>query len=213
MIHTYIADVTPLLEEAVYEAFYKKAPDWRKEKAARLRTAQGRAQSIGVWRLFEMACEEVGVDEQYPYNLSHSGTYVLCALSDKMNKKVKVGCDIEIIEELRINVAERFFTERENERIRAAKTEGERRDLFFRFWVLKESFMKATRLGMALDTRAFEIELPNYGNPILAYKPQEFSETYYYKEYEARGVEAKAAICTTEEIIAKELRIMELVNS
>ena len=43
-------------------------------------------------------------------------------------------------------------------------------DAFFRYWVLKESFMKAVRLGMKLDTRKFEIEFDKEDHPVLVKK-------------------------------------------
>ena len=36
------------------------------------------------------------------------------------------------------------------------KDEKEQAEWFYRFWVLKESFMKATRRGMGLDMRTYE---------------------------------------------------------
>ena len=47
MIQTWIADVTPLLNEEIYYVYYRKAPHFRKKKADRLKQQEGRALSIG----------------------------------------------------------------------------------------------------------------------------------------------------------------------
>ena len=53
MVQVWFADITPLLIEETYRRYYQKAPAWRKEKADPYRFARGRAQSIGVWRIWE----------------------------------------------------------------------------------------------------------------------------------------------------------------
>ena len=64
----------------------------------------------------------------------------------------------------------------------SGKTPEERADIFYRYWVLKESFLKATRFGMKLSLDSFEIRLGN--PPVLIRKPDLFRQDYYYREYE-----------------------------
>ena len=88
--------------------------------------------------------------ENIYFNLSHSGKMVLCAISD-----MEVGADIEIIDaEIDLNIAKNFFYNREYESIMNAQDPA---DEFFRYWVLKESYMKYTGLGMNLELDSFEI--------------------------------------------------------
>jgi 4'-phosphopantetheinyl transferase len=74
------------------------------------------------------------------FNLSHSGKMVLCAISDK-----EVGADIEYNDSaIDLNIAKNYFYNSEYDNIMNAKNPS---DEFFRYWVLKESYMKYTGLG------------------------------------------------------------------
>ncbi len=207
MVKVWLADVAPLLEEHIYHQYYRELPAWRREKADKLRYAKGRAQSVGVWSLWSRVKERYGLLEDTVFNLSHSGSYVLCAFSGKA--RAKVGCDLEEIVEFRESVARRFFCQSEYEHI-MANDEAGRVQMFYRYWVLKESFMKATRQGMALDMRMFEIAFNEKGRPILVRKPKEYPEEYVYMEYEKENVNARIAICTTDDEIDDKLHVMRL---
>lgn len=88
--------------------------------------------------------------ENIYFNLSHSGKIVLCAISDK-----EVGVDVEYIDsEIDLNIAKHYFYNREYENIMNA---DDKSDEFFKYWVLKESYMKYTGLGMNLKLDSFEI--------------------------------------------------------
>ena len=88
--------------------------------------------------------------ENIYFNLSHSGKMVLCAISD-----MEVGADIEYIDsEIDLNIAKHYFYNSEYENIMNAEN---RADEFFKYWVLKESYMKYTGLGMNLPLDSFEI--------------------------------------------------------
>lgn len=88
--------------------------------------------------------------ENIHFNLSHSGKIVLCAISDR-----EVGADVEYIDpEIDLNIARHYFYNSEYENIMNAKS---RQEEFFKYWVLKESYMKYTGLGMNLKLDSFEI--------------------------------------------------------
>lgn len=88
--------------------------------------------------------------ENIYFNLSHSGKVVLCAISD-----MEVGVDVEYIDhEIDLNIAQNYFYNREYENIMNAEN---RPDEFFKYWVLKESYMKYTGFGMNLKLDSFEI--------------------------------------------------------
>lgn len=210
MIRTYLMDVTPLYEEEVYYKYYSQIPDWRKQKAARMVKVAGKAQSVGAWVLFEKVRKLLALGDSPLYNLSHSGNYALCAVSDDNDESIKVGCDIEMLGEIQLNVAKRFFTVAEYENIISYQNPELQNQLFFRYWVLKESFMKATRQGMKLDTRSFQIAFDSRDVPFLCKQPEEFPQQYYYKEYSENGVNAKIAVCTTEANIADTLEVVRL---
>lgn len=202
MIQTWIADVTPLLDERIYRKYYDRLPKWRKEKADTLKNLK-RAQSVGVWALYQSMKETYGFSEETVYNLSHSGRYALCAVDTGRNGKngrgrsVKLGCDVEMIKGIRAGVARRFFCPKEEAYIMAQETEEKRAEEFYRYWVLKESFIKAVREGLRLELRSFEIRIVN-GKPELIRQPEEYPETYYYKEYVLEAGDAKCAVCSTD---------------
>ena len=165
----YAADVTPLADDALYSLAYAAASPARREKADRYRFMKDRQLSLGAEALLRHAlcCAELGTNsidfdygpEKKPYlksggiffNLSHSGIWVVCAIAE-----CEVGCDVEKIAPIDLKLARRFLPE-EAEDIYAQPTEAEKLDLFYRYWTLKESFMKATGLGMALPLDAFRI--------------------------------------------------------
>ena len=206
MVRAWLADITPLLIEETYQKYYKRLPGWRREKADRMRMKNGRAQSAGVWSLWSRVKEMYGLPGDAVYNLSHSGSCVLCAFSDRPG--VKVGCDLEKAGAFREAVARRFFCPREYEHIMREKEE-DRAQLFYRYWVLKESFMMATRQGMALALDSFEIGWEEQG-PVLVRKPAEYMEDYIYQEYAGGESNMKIAVCTTDQEIDRELHILML---
>lgn len=197
MIKTWVANIRPLYEEACYQTYYSRAPEFRKEKADKLRNRQARVQSIGVWALYAQMEKEYGFGEDAAFNFSHSGEYVLCSVEvDPLKNGIKVGCDIEQIKESNLEIAQRFFCRSEYELIRNEREEGKRRDLFYRYWVLKESFMKATGKGLALGMDTFEIVLGN--PPVLVKQPEGYPEQFTYREFETMDKEYKIAVCSTD---------------
>ena len=168
MIRTWLADIRALYDEECYQKYFAALPAFRQEKARKLLFQKDRAQSAGAWLLLEEIRKRYKISDRAVYNLSHSGDYVLCSIDTDAREGVQLGCDIE--------------------EARAEK--------FCRYWVLKESFMKATRKGMALKMSSFEILLSN--PPRLIKKPEEFEETYYYCEYPLEGFPYRIAVCSND---------------
>lgn len=206
MIRTWITDVSVLESEKKYNDCYRILPPERKEKADRRQTPEGKWQSVGAGVLLERMRKRYDPEGKAVYNLSHSGMYALCSLEDDLEQKVRVGCDVETIKNYREKVAKRFFTEEEFRAVEACENIEEKKEMFYRFWVLKESFMKATRLGMALSPREFEIALCKDGARLLG-RPEEFPEAFYYREYEAEGIQAKIAVCASRDDFEPELHV------
>jgi len=94
------------------------------------------------------------------FNLSNSLGLVVCAVTHGP----EIGVDVEpfaragTIEE----VAERFFSARELEQLEPLHGE-ERRERGLTLWTLKEAYMKARGLGMALPTRLFSFVFEDGG--------------------------------------------------
>lgn len=206
MVRAWIADVTPLYDKDCYKYYYRQLPDFRKQKADALRHMETKAQSAGVWILWEKIQAYYDLPGSSVFNFSHSGRYVMCAAAiDRTD--VKVGCDVEKTGEFREKAARRFFCQEEYEEIMKGHTEKERTDRFYRYWVLKESFIKATGRGMGLPLSSFCIKL---GSPsMLIRKPEEYPEHYYYTEFEIKDMPYRFAVCSTDDKMDTELH-MEL---
>lgn len=207
MIRTWIADITPLYDETCYRKYYEQLPKFRQMKADRLKLSGDRARSAGAWILYQRIREKHAVPEEAVYNLSHSGDYVLCSVDMDARRGVRLGCDIEKVNRENLKLARKYFCPEEYEDIAACASPQERAERFCRYWVLKESFMKATRKGMALGLSSFEIRLGS--PPILLRHPEEYEGPYYYQEYEADGLPYRIAVCSSDPQIDPKLQ-MEL---
>lgn len=206
MVRAWIAEVTPLSDKACYEYYYGLLPRFRQEKADALKQENAKWQSVAAWTLWEKIRAEYDLSESSVFNLSHSGSWVMCAAEDG-GKKVKLGCDIERIGAVREGVARRFFCKEEYDQIFEQCSKEEQRETFYRLWVLKESFLKATREGMALPMDSFCVHLSD--PPQLIRQPARYAERYYYREYAVAGMPYKMAVCSTDEEIEGEIH-MEL---
>lgn len=85
------------------------------------------------------------------YNLSHSGDYIVVAFSH-----LEVGIDIEQKKKARMEVARRFFHPAEIQCLQSLAGD-EQDDLFFRYWSVKESFLKYTGSGLSSPLSGFEV--------------------------------------------------------
>ena len=208
MVRVWIADIRELLIEETYQAYYNKVPAWRKEKADKYVNRDDRARSVGAWILWQNMQRKLNIPEGAVYNLSHSGNYVLCACSDQNG--VQVGCDVEMKKKLHMGIAKRYFCTGEYEQLVSAADETEKTDWFYRFWVLKESFMKATREGMKLDMRTYEFMWDRFGNPYLSKQPCEYQDHYICREYLSEQGDARVAVITTDSEIEGSLHEVRL---
>ena len=90
------------------------------------------------------------------FNLSHSGGLMVAAVCLDWS----IGVDIEK-EDLRLHpleIAERYFCDREREEIAKADTSA-RLQVFFQLWTAKEAVLKATSLGLAIELSKLEVGL------------------------------------------------------
>lgn len=86
------------------------------------------------------------------FNISHSGDYVVCAVSDR-----EIGIDIEKRAKARMEVAGRFFHKREVLALNAL-ADDERNNLFYDYWSVKESFLKYIGTGLARPLDSFLVQ-------------------------------------------------------
>lgn len=85
------------------------------------------------------------VNAPLQFNISHSGNYVFCGVSNQ-----EIGVDIQKIQgEHVLRLAKRFFAEPECRALEACRDEELRRKMFFRMWVRKEAYGKLIGDGIA----------------------------------------------------------------
>ena len=89
-------------------------------------------------------------NEAFKYNISHSGKYAVCAFADK-----EIGIDIENNINVNLDVAKRFYTKQEYINIISIKSENTQIDTAVKYWVMKESFVKAVGMGLRIPLDSF----------------------------------------------------------
>lgn len=210
-ITLYFADITPLTEPEKFRQIYRNLSAERKQKADTLQDFNHKCQSVGAGILLEQALTSQGLNladfefhyqaNHKPYlqncpfhfNLSHSGKYVICALSTE-----PVGCDVEQIRPVDIKIAKRFFAPGEYQKILNEPDTNRQTELFFTFWVLKESFIKALGTGLHTPLNSFEVTLePKISIP---------QNTTYLFSMPAFDPAYKCAVCGT----SKNIQISEI---
>jgi 4'-phosphopantetheinyl transferase len=91
-----------------------------------------------------------GPSAEIKFNLSHSGSWILCGISNN-----ELGVDIQKIGEFKLNIAKRFFALREyNSLLCLAKGDATKR--FYEYWALKESYIKAVGKGLSIPLNTVE---------------------------------------------------------
>ncbi len=87
------------------------------------------------------------------FNISHSGQWVVAAVGEST-----LGVDVEQIQAIDLEIAERFFSARETEYI-LCQPPTNRLTAFYRIWTLKESYIKAVGKGLSIPLDSFSFEL------------------------------------------------------
>lgn len=93
------------------------------------------------------------------FNLSHSGPYALCAVSDE-----KIGADIETIRPRRALLQCKALSEPERQWLHAR---GGRWEDFYTLWTLKEARVKQSGTGLDRPPRAIAVPLLSPGETAL----------------------------------------------
>ena len=198
----YKLNIEELENAQIFENLYAGLSENRQRKIDSMRQQKGKLLSLGAGVLIDRGLKEYGLREarvrtafgenekpyfpDYPdihFNVSHSEKMVLAVFSD-----TEVGCDIEHVAPIKMKIAKRFFCPSEYEFI-MQQEEEKRLETFYRFWTLKESFMKATGLGMKLPMDSFCVRL---GEEIRV-EHQLNGAKYHMKEW-GEG-EYRAAVC------------------
>lgn len=195
----YIADVLPLKELCRLQKYLKDVSPDRQKRAARLKSLDLKALSVGAEVLLLKAVEQFfGIRDQlkqskddqgkpffpeYPnvhFNLSHSGNFVVCAVSDHL-----VGVDIEQANRVNLELAKRFFHTGEL-RWLLSLPEEEQKKASCDLWSIKESYMKYIGKGFGLPMKDFEVKIkgPFPRNMEVSIFEKEQRKKVFIKKYE-----------------------------
>ena len=110
-------------------------------------------------------------DKGLCFNISHSGDYVVVAISDS-----QVGCDIQEVRPYNPKVAGRNYCQRETDLIENSHSKDE---AFIRLWALKESVLKYTGKGLSGGLSTYDF------SPYIAQESFEtFGCNFYVKKIE-----------------------------
>ena len=165
MLRVYYAHIGAL----DYRSALSKLSADRIQRLESIRAELNKKQSAGVELLLNLAVRELRPETKPPldivrgengkpalrdgglhFSLSHSGAWVLCAVSDG-----ELGADIQEQRPFDERLARRFFTSEELDYIHGSPDQDY---AFSQIWALKESFSKALGLGLRLPLRAFSLD-------------------------------------------------------
>ncbi|MCQ2455144.1 MAG: 4'-phosphopantetheinyl transferase superfamily protein [Clostridia bacterium] len=163
----YALDVTAFEDKAVFEKIYNTLSAERKKKIDCLKQENDKRLSLGAGILLKFALKKAGIENfdivkgengkpylknsKIYFNLSHSKKMAVCIVAP-----FEVGCDIEKIDKANIKIAKNFFDENEYKDI---ITSDDKNDKFYRYWTLKESFIKAVGCGFKIPLKDFRISI------------------------------------------------------
>ena len=160
-IRLYIMRTDGLDDPGEHEEWEAELPAGRWQKAVLPLRIEDRRNSAGAGWLLRYVFEKEGVPfvrdsvtlgphgkpchEALHFNLSHSGSYVICAVGEG-----EIGCDIQKIRPCRESMVRRFFAPDEQEYILSVQGK-ERDERFILLWSRKESFLKMTGEGLTRE--------------------------------------------------------------
>lgn len=194
--YLYIVSIKSLDYKDKYEEAYNNLSNQRKQKVNKLISLDDKKRSVLAEMLLRKALDDLFITSNFEYgyneygkpflkdnknihfSISHSGEYVICVLS-----KNEVGCDIQEIKDVNIKGISKYFTD--NEYI-SIKNSPNQKELFYRYWVAKESYMKLIGKGYTINSKEFEISI---NTEILLNN----SNKYFFKEIYIN--EYKCCIC------------------
>lgn len=126
-----------------------------------------------------------GIDFQF--SLSHSGTYALCAYSDR-----NIGADLQQIKE-KIPEKTKKILSKDEEIFLVKFAAQERTQLFYRLWARKESLIKWDGRGLRLPLQ----EISFVKNGALTDTLEWEGKTLYFREYPK--IDENYAVCVCRE--------------
>ncbi len=168
MIHVFYCISGERLDDNLYNYFLNKLPAFYQEDIAKFRKWEDRQHRVFGKLLLIKGLEFLGLNaysvnqlqftklkrpyfnESIDFNISHSGEYVVCAISTI----AKVGIDIEEIKDIPLTDFTDQFSVEEMGSI--LKSKNELRS-FYSLWTKKESFLKAIGTGLHVPLNKVQV--------------------------------------------------------
>lgn len=151
------------LKESDYRSWFLEADSERQAAVLKMKTSLAQKQSLCADHLArKMLAGDISpselqfrrspcgkpeaVNTSLHFNLSHSGNFVLCAVSEN-----EIGADIEFLRPVSPKLPARICTEAEKEYV------GNDEQLFLQVWTVKEALAKFYGKGLRLDMRKLQV--------------------------------------------------------
>ncbi len=168
MIILFYYKITNRLEAAVFKNLLQQIPLLLQQKILKYRNWQDAERSLAGNILLLKGLEYIGrkytlndlkytefqkpyFDDAISFNISHSGEYVICALSETY----KVGVDVEAIKDIPIHDFMNLFAKQEWEEV---INTSNKLHAFYTLWTKKEAFLKALGCGLSQPLNEVVIE-------------------------------------------------------
>ncbi len=163
----YYFDIEPLRNKAVFEKELENITEGRIERIEKAQATADKLRLMGSGLMItfiktkyfvdsDVAVDKHGkpyfVNSDLKFNLSHSGRFVVAAVSD-----YEVGIDIQKKKADKHRIAEKNFLQGECAYINAGANDEERHQRFCEIWTLKEAYLKNIGMGLRKPLNSFEI--------------------------------------------------------
>lgn len=133
--------------------------------------------------------------KDYHFNISHSGGYVLCGISQS-----DIGVDIEEIKDVDFRISKYVFSESEQKIIDSS--EDDKTDIFYRLWTMKESYLKATGEGFNSDIKSVSFDIC---------ESNIFYDGWHIKEYDILD-EYKVSVCSRDNRFVESIKTISYLD-
>lgn len=214
MIEVYCVEVSNLKEYKDIHKFFDYVPEKKREKLLKFKREEDRIRGlVGELLVRYIIVKKMGIKNKKinflcnyygkPYleeidgikfNISHSGKYVICAISEE-----DVGIDIEEIGKIDSSILELVLCKEEEEEFLRAEDKNR---FFYSIWTLKESFIKLIGKGLSIPLKSFAINGILSDEIYCIYKGEKFKFMQFNIDSKY-----KCSICFKDGNINKEIKI------
>lgn len=224
MLHTWIINISDEITSSKWESLLKQIDKDRKVSIGKFRFLIDKKRSLVAGLLIKAMINELYPNRNMtlsycknyygkPYfkeiseiffNISHSGDYVCCAISDS-----EVGIDIEEINvSMEIDTFKDCFLKEEWDQVLDDKKNSH--GTFFSLWTLKESYVKKIGMGLSKELNSFSIFLESKIR-VIDDKLEQKDEYFLLCDI---GSSYKMAICSGkyEDNVNEEMSIQEFLD-